>query len=405
MSKPPFNFEVPVTLGETIWPVVENGYSPVPVCAGEKRPLIYKWQRACKAIPSPKEIERYVQNYSGHGLGLATYRLFVADIDELDPAQADEIEALVRSTLGDTPLRRIGQMPKRQLWYSTDAPIKTRHLHGFDALGTGRFSVAFNTHPKTGQPYLWTDRSPLNTRRNDLPTVNEARVSKLLAKLGPLLNPRIASSESGWVIAARGGNYQSTPTPARYSDELVLDGRDTLLFNLASDLYRRGERDPERLAERAFAEFCRQAEMKRPRSRDGHPWSLSHAREKANWLIKNGEERLIPTEAVIGQAPEWTDERKRLFVDRINAACAAGVLPRSTVAVSHRMLAYVGRDGGCYVTTCRLAADCDLHERTVKAAREQLVKAGFWTAGPCPGREHLALYVPNAAKLSNVEGA
>jgi hypothetical protein len=400
MSRAPFTHDTPVTLAQTIWPVVENGYSPVPVKAGEKRPILYKWQQACTEIASHNDIERWHHQYGGQGLGIATNGLFIADNDELDPAKADEIEALVKSELGDTPLKRSGFWPKRQLWYRCDTPIKSRSLPGFDALGAGRFSVAFNTHPRTGQPYHWFDRSPLNTPRSDLPSVTPAQVDKLLAKLGRMLRPNGLASHPDLALAIRGNELGHTLGDALGPQELVRDLRDHLLFSIVDEHFRRGERDPDRLAAQAFAEFSRRAELKRPRTRDGEPWAFKHALEKASWVVGRGEERLIPTQASIGEALEWSPARKQLFAAVINAACATGALPRSAVKVSDCMLGYVGRAGGCYVTTRRLAAECNLDQRTVKAAREQLVKAGFWTAGPCPGREHLALYVPNVACLS-----
>ncbi len=405
MSRAPFTHDTPVTLAQTIWPVVENGYSPVPVKAGEKRPILYNWQRACTEIASHNDIERWHYQYGGQGLGIAALGLFNADIDELEPAKADEIEALVKSVLGDTPLKRFGRWPKHQLWYRCDTPIKSRSLPGFDALGAGRFAVAFNTHPHTKQPYHWPDRSPLNTRRCDLPSVKPQQVDKLLAKLGRMLRPNGLASHPDLALAIPGKELGHTLGDALGPQELVRDLRDHLLFSIVDEQFRRGERDPYQLAEQAFAEFSRRAELKRPRTRDGEPWAFKHALEKAKWVISRGEARLIPTQAAIGPAFEWTPARKQLFADVINAACAAGTLPRSAVKVSHCMLGYIGSAGGCFVTASRLALDCDVHERTVKAAREMLVKAGFWTAGPCPGREGLALYVPNAAWVSNRHGS
>jgi hypothetical protein len=363
------------TLAETLQRVIANGYSPIPVRQGEKRPLIRNWQLACKEVAPLDHQARWLKEHPGAGLGIAMRGLVVVDIDYLDAAQADQAGELVERMLGTTPLLRIGRAPKRHFFYRRHKFVRTRHLEGVDLLGDGSFSVAFNIHPDTGQPYTWPRRSPLDTPLAELPVAEPRMLRALMAKL---------AGEHGRPEPGRRSN--TLPGSQTLPDDL----RDQILYKAVQEIFRQGERDANELARRAFALFLTRANLTRPRTRDGRPWGVEHALEKAHSVLRT--QRAAPNV----QASIWPDERKRNFRDAINAACASGQLPRLSAAVSHRMLQYIGSTGACWVSIARLASECGRHERNVQRARELLVCGGYWVRRHDEASRYV-LYLPNPA--------
>jgi RecA-family ATPase len=110
----------------------------------------------------------------GGGLGLwndGSY--FILDIDVYDEETANQIEKYARKTLGDAP-RRVGQWPKRALFYGADGNIPVLNLpfgEGKDKIETsspGKHMVIQGVHPGTMRPYEWDRPIP---RAEDLPKV------------------------------------------------------------------------------------------------------------------------------------------------------------------------------------------------------------------------------------------
>src|SRR2546430_12688569 len=87
----------------------KNGYCPVPLVFGQKRPIPERWQRY-KFVPGEE------RRYAGAGTGLLCGSLIGLDIDVYDAAVAREIGKLARRNLGAAP-SRVGEAPKVAMIY------------------------------------------------------------------------------------------------------------------------------------------------------------------------------------------------------------------------------------------------------------------------------------------------
>ncbi len=82
------------TFGEAALQLLKNGYSPLPIRPGEKRPVLRGW--ASDPIDARK-IEQWCGEFPDCGIGLRTGQLVAIDIDILDEELADAAEQRVRS--------------------------------------------------------------------------------------------------------------------------------------------------------------------------------------------------------------------------------------------------------------------------------------------------------------------
>jgi hypothetical protein len=162
-----------------------NGYRPVPVHAGAKKPIPNGWQNY--RFSSGDETN---PAWCGGSVGILTGKV-VAGVD-IDIRQADlsaAIEGLAVETFGPAP-RRIGLAPKVLLLYRSPVPfakIQTREYrlpddpldvkkgHRIEILGDGQQFIAFGIHPDTGEPYRWNGGGdPLTIKAEELPPIDEA---------------------------------------------------------------------------------------------------------------------------------------------------------------------------------------------------------------------------------------
>ena len=167
----------PTPFGSAALRLFDNGYAPLPIVPGEKRPAVTGWP----TIPITVEtVDRWVRQFPDCGIGLRTGELVAVDIDILDPDLAHRLDRLVRDRLGDT-LTRVGLWPKRLLPYRTDAPFPkmtcgSTRGEQVEFLGLGQQVVAFGIHPDAGQPYRWIDE-PRSTCRSLRCRASTARCS------------------------------------------------------------------------------------------------------------------------------------------------------------------------------------------------------------------------------------
>jgi hypothetical protein len=129
---------------------------------------------------------------TGPHTGLRTKHMPVFDIDILDGEAAVLVEGIVRDffTGRGEILLRIGLAPKRAIPLRTDAPFKkiiirlvapNGSAHKIEVLGNGQQVVVAGIHPDTNRPYFWQEgRSPVNTPRDQLPSVTEADARALV---------------------------------------------------------------------------------------------------------------------------------------------------------------------------------------------------------------------------------
>jgi hypothetical protein len=178
----------------------DMGYSPIPVLAAEKKPLIRSWPTLELSHPMIELMSTIPFIQDGRPLpdhrstGLRTTTSLVAlDIDLYDRFHTGCLIDLVSETIGWTPLRRLGSKGALLCYRNTGEPLKKLYLkedkqavaegekpRGFvEFFGHGQF-VAFGTHPTAGQPYRWVyGDSPLDVPLAELPPVSPEQIVEL----------------------------------------------------------------------------------------------------------------------------------------------------------------------------------------------------------------------------------
>lgn len=182
------------------------GYAPIPITLHTD---VASWikspgkQPAPKAWQAPNDVRRaqWRRDHPNCGVGLLTRHTPAIDIDFLDKAIGDEVQALAKKMLGESPLLRIGKAPKRLLVYRTDQPfpkIKSRVVlapndsadskgHAVEILGDGQQFVGFGIHPDTGNPYHWPNSTPFEISAQDLPAITEAQARAFIDAVDGLI--------------------------------------------------------------------------------------------------------------------------------------------------------------------------------------------------------------------------
>lgn len=168
-------------LGATL---VDRGFPILPIQPHTKKPGLYKlgawheypkWSRHCERETTDDEVDIW-GNWPEAGIGIAAGRVIGIDIDILDsPALAQEIEALAKRMLGETPAVRIGRAPKRLLVYRAVQPFAGFKYPPIEVLGLGQQFIAYGIHPDTGQPYDWPVSTLADLTPDELPGITEAQ--------------------------------------------------------------------------------------------------------------------------------------------------------------------------------------------------------------------------------------
>lgn len=223
--------------------VLANGYSVVPVARGTKGCRVIGWPRWCAAPPTAQDVAAWRDDVFG-GVGIACgARTVGIDVDTIDAGECDRVEKLARETLGDTPLVRVGQPPKRLLVYRAVELADSMSVTGLDVIGMGRQFVAFAVHPKTNRPYSWGAASPLTLKASELPGVTNAAIRAFVVATGL---PAIETEGGGRTQAiVRDG-----------ASGLVVDGREAhLLLCVLQTARTAPDASPEAWAESAWRDF------------------------------------------------------------------------------------------------------------------------------------------------------
>lgn len=246
--------------------LLDNGYEPLPILPGEKRPAPSRWT---SVDLTPACIDNWLGIFPDHGVGLRTGRLVGLDIDELDPDLAHAAQVLAERRFGET-LVRVGQWPKRLLLYRTDQPFRKLKAGKVEILGLGQQFVAFGLHKATGQPYYWpAGETPMEVDLTDLPSIDQGNAVAFLAEIGPG-SPSIPHPRQ----ARRPQQNANADGPVRDAQGVVVDGRDAWLsriaFHAVHDALEAGARaDTEAIAILVWARFMESTDLSRPRQ-DGH---------------------------------------------------------------------------------------------------------------------------------------
>jgi hypothetical protein len=156
--------------------LLRNGYSPVPIHPGSKRPLgaIGDWSRLRETALNEAEIATIAAEHPDAGIGVAGgYRgLIPIDFDTEDK----EILAAINTVLPDALVAKRGRRGATSFYRDPSGLIKPRKFKGLDGgmllelLVTGQTVIPPTVHPESGEPYTWlTDYTLFDVCIDELP--------------------------------------------------------------------------------------------------------------------------------------------------------------------------------------------------------------------------------------------
>lgn len=160
--------------------LLANGFQPVAVKTGEKRPVAGNWQQA-QGLPTARP--------GAMNTGVLARGLRPLDVDVDDPEAAAFVVATIERVVGPTTCIRTRANSARSLMLyraaEGEAPgKKTIQVPGgkVEILGDGQQFVAYGRHP-TGVEMEWQGGGPDAVRRDALPVMTRAQEAELVAAL------------------------------------------------------------------------------------------------------------------------------------------------------------------------------------------------------------------------------
>jgi hypothetical protein len=168
--------------------LVDNGFSPIPILSGTKRPPMNDWSRYCDSPGTAADIDKWVKWPAG-GMGVACgYNGLVAvDFDTDD----HRIIEAVQSVLPYAVVEKAGRLGFTAFYRaSTHVDSRAFNIDGrrvLDVLADGRQTVIPpSLHPATGKEYIWTTPLGLDdVTIEHLELVHDDFVERIEAALKP----------------------------------------------------------------------------------------------------------------------------------------------------------------------------------------------------------------------------
>ena len=141
--------------------LLRNGYSPVPIEPGSKRPLgaIGGWSRLRSTPLTEAEVAAIAAEHPCAGLGVVGGYRGLVPID-FDTEDRDVLTA-INSVLPYAIVAKRGRRGATAFYRDASGTITARKFKGRDGsmllelLVTGQTVVPPTTHPETGKPYNW----------------------------------------------------------------------------------------------------------------------------------------------------------------------------------------------------------------------------------------------------------
>lgn len=200
------------TMREHGLPLLQNGYEPIPIIMGEKRPSIDEWQLI--DINEPL-VRKWSTNGTGnHGVGIRCGAVGAIDVDVLNKEFNREMLNEVKRIVGNDVMVRIGRFPKFLVLFRHDrerGKARSRVYKDTDGnramvevMGRGQQIVAYGIHPDTKEPFKWHQGSPDMVSADSLPVVTEEQIKEIIATFETL-----ASRQTGWRLEA--GSVSTMP--------------------------------------------------------------------------------------------------------------------------------------------------------------------------------------------------
>jgi hypothetical protein len=287
-----------------------NGYHAFPMPPGTKRTYWKGWSRWCEIAPTLEQVDRWSDRHAHYGIALACGSSCIGiDIDEEDETRANLLHSLASAHLGDTPLVRFGRDPRRVLVYRVlGGSIASRTICPVELIGDGRYFVAHGIHPGTGRPYRWHDGGPEHHCLADLPVASLERLRDFFECVKtvygipaeepaePIAVERTVRSHV--VAALRAPRSRPRSKAPRASEQWslddqlgVVDGREAYLAAKIYEAFCNGAVGANAIADVAWSEFKRTADLTRPKRDGSQPWSRGDAQRKAQALLRRASDR------------------------------------------------------------------------------------------------------------------
>lgn len=193
-----------------------NGYAPIPVYPGTKRPSVSQWTTT--DFRNQNVVKDHAARYADHQIGLVLRDVITIDVDCLCESIAYKVQQLCVKRLGESPIRT-GQAPKRALFYrnkgaqfskkSTSSFYRNGQKQQVEILADGQQCVVYGKHPDTHTAYEWGEKSLLDVPIESLNPVDENQIDDLCREITLLLQ-----RECEVVVPPRKEPKQKTPEPA-----------------------------------------------------------------------------------------------------------------------------------------------------------------------------------------------
>lgn len=171
-----------------------NGYAPMPVHPGTKRPSISRWTTT--NFREEDVVKKHALRYADHQIGLILGEVIAIDIDCLDEFIAHQVQQLCIKRLGMSPIRT-GQAPKQMMFYSCKgSPFGKKQTPSFnrngkkqqvEILAKGQQCVIYGVHPDTHSAYEWKGASLVDVPIESLSPVDEDQIHDLCNEITELL--------------------------------------------------------------------------------------------------------------------------------------------------------------------------------------------------------------------------
>jgi len=188
--------------------LIANGYNPIPIRPGDKRPGIDNWTSIQSTFAD-------VDDWAGNGFASASVGITTGKVRgvDIDVRNAEITESLVRWLERRFPgvvlLRRTGCAPKTMILFQSEPRAKRQSPrfvdpngveHLVEFYGQGQQIVAFGLHPDTGKEYRWHGQTPADVPLSKLPVLTIDAETELVK----FFEGVVAMERDDWKLKSKG---------------------------------------------------------------------------------------------------------------------------------------------------------------------------------------------------------
>ena len=187
----------------------DMGHQTAPVQG--KRLFLNNWTLIGEQKQSRSMIEKIAASqYDTTNTGIAyvfgnANPLCAIDCDVLDTQKSRQIFKLARKILGESPLVRLGKVPKFAIFYRKSGAIQNSRIGNLEVFGsTGAALNIYGQHPDTKQPYRWPYKDLLAVKPEEVPAVTAPQIDLFITESSPFL-----SFQPGKLQGSRGSRFST----------------------------------------------------------------------------------------------------------------------------------------------------------------------------------------------------